>query len=125
MSIDREKNLYISSLSRLNYIWKIFSDMKGKDLRNIVSLNNSKGDGRTKIFRDLAGGLSLETIKRLCKMIDTTCSIDLAYPSGRPCIVRTPGAIGKVKTWANANGRVSVRKLHLPDKHPQNLEGRS
>ena len=53
----------------------------------------------------------METIKRWCKMIDTTGSIDLAYAFGRLCIVRTPGAIKKVKTRANAKDRVSVRKL--------------
>ena len=44
-------------------------------------------------------------------MIDTTGSIDLTYSSGRPRIVRTPRAIGKVKTRVDISGRVSVRKL--------------
>ena len=46
-------------------------------------------------------------------MIDITGSTNLAYSSGRPRIVRTPEAIGKIKTWANASGRDSVRKMRL------------
>ena len=53
----------------------------------------------------------METTKRRCKIIDTTGSIDLAYSSGRPRNVRTPGAIKKVKTRVDAKGRASVRKL--------------
>ena len=85
--------------------------MKSKDLQNIVFSKYHNGDGPTKIFHDLVGGLSLETIKRWCKMIDTTGSIDLVYSSGHPCTVRTPEAIKKVKVRADAKGRVSVRKL--------------
>ena len=58
--------------------------MKTKDLQNIVFSKYRKGDESTKMFRDLVGRLSLETIKRECKMIGTADSIDLAYPSGRP-----------------------------------------
>ncbi|CAM4792051.1 unnamed protein product [Rotaria magnacalcarata] len=85
--------------------------MKSKDLQNIVVSKYRNGDEPTKIFRDLSGGLSLETIKRWCKMIDTIGSIDLTYSTGRPRIVRTPGAIEKVKNRADAGGRVSIRKL--------------
>ena len=46
-------------------------------------------------------------------MIDTTGPIDLVYSSGGPRIVRTSGAIGKVKTRSDTGGRVSVRKLRL------------
>ena len=38
--------------------------MKSKDLQNIVFSKYCKSDGSTKIFRDLARELSLETIKR-------------------------------------------------------------
>ena len=84
--------------------------MKSKDLQNIVFSEYRKDNGSTKIFRELAGELSLETIRRWCKMIDTIDSIDSVYSSGRSRIVRTPGAIGKVKTWAYTSGRVSVLK---------------
>ena len=85
--------------------------MKSKDLQNIVLSKYRKGNGLTKIFRDLAGGLSLETIKRWRKLIDTIVSIDLAYLSRRPCLVRTSGAIGKIKVPADASGRTSFIKL--------------
>ena len=85
--------------------------MKSKDLQNIVFSKYRNGDGPTKIFYDLARGLSLVTIKRWCKMIDTTGSIDLVYSSGHPRTVRTPEAIKNVKLRADTKGRVSVRKL--------------
>ena len=85
--------------------------MKSKDLQNIVFSKYCNGDGPTKILHDLAGGLSLEAIKRWYKMIDTTGSIDLACSSDRSCIVRTLGAIKKVKALADGKGRVSVRKM--------------
>ena len=53
--------------------------MKSKDVQNIGFSKYRKDDGTTKIFRDLAGELSLETIKQWYKMIDTTDSINLAY----------------------------------------------
>ncbi|CAF4861299.1 unnamed protein product, partial [Rotaria socialis] len=52
-------------------------------------------DGPTKIFRDLNGGLCLKTVKRWCKMISETGSIELAGPLGGSRIVRTPAAIQK------------------------------
>ena len=67
--------------------------MKSKDLQNGIFSEYRQDDGPTKIFRNLAGELSLETIKRWCKMIDTIGSIGFAYSSGRPRIVRTSGAI--------------------------------
>ena len=85
--------------------------MESKDLQNIVFSKYRNGDGPTKIFHDLSEGLSLETIKRWCKMKDTNGSIDLVYSSGRPRTIRTPEAIKKVKVRADAKGRVSVRKL--------------
>ena len=40
-------------------------------------------------------------------------------------VVRTPGAIGKVKARTDASGSLSSRTASLLDKHPQNLKGRS
>ena len=85
--------------------------MKSKDLQNVVFSKYRNGNRPTKIFHDLAGGLSLETIKGWCKMIDTSGSVDLAYSSGRSRIVRTSGEIKKVKARTDAKGRVTVRKL--------------
>ena len=76
--------------------------MKSRDLQNIVFSKYRNGDGLTKIFHDSAGGLSLETSERWCKIIDTIGSIDLSYSSGRLRIVRMPGAIKKVKARAES-----------------------
>ncbi|CAF3687714.1 unnamed protein product, partial [Rotaria socialis] len=68
-------------------------------------------DGPTKIFRDLNGGLCLKTVKRWCKMISETGSIELAGPLGGSRIVRTPAAIQKVKNRIKGGKTMSVRKL--------------
>ena len=44
-------------------------------------------------------------------MINANGSIDLSHPTGRPCIVRTPGATLKVKNGIDNKGRVCVGKL--------------
>ena len=67
--------------------------MKSKDLPNIIFSKYRQDDQSTKIFCDLAGGPSLETIKSCWKMINTTDSIDLAYSSGRP------------NSWSNWKGQ--------------------
>ena len=67
--------------------------MKSKDLQNIIFSKYHQDDESTKIFCDLAGGSSLETIKSCWKMINTTDLIALAYSSGRP------------NTWSNWKGQ--------------------
>ena len=85
--------------------------MKSKDLQKIVFSKRQNGDGPTKIFRDLSGGLCLRTVERWCKMIDESGSIDLSSPTGCPRISRTPAAIRKVKHRLNGRKRISARKL--------------
>ena len=85
--------------------------MKSKDLQKIVFSKRQNGDGPTKIFRDLSGGLCLRTVERCCKMIDETGSINLSSPTGCPRIIRTPAAIRKVKHRLNGRKRISARKL--------------
>jgi inhibitor of nuclear factor kappa-B kinase subunit alpha len=85
--------------------------MKNKDLQKIVFSKYQNGDGPTKIFRDLGGGLCLKTIKRWCKMIDQTGSINLSSPSGCSRIIRTATAIQKVKNRMKGKKTMSVRKL--------------
>ena len=85
--------------------------MKSKDLQKIVLSKYQNGDGPTKIFRDLGGGLCLKTVKRWCKMIDETGSINLAPSIGGSRTIRTVGAIQKVKNRMKGKRRVSVRKL--------------
>ncbi|CAF4548167.1 unnamed protein product, partial [Rotaria sp. Silwood2] len=71
--------------------------MKSKDLQKVVFSKYENGDYPTKIFRDLNGALRLNTIKRWCKMIDETGSINLTTVPGRPRTIRTKSAINKVK----------------------------
>ena len=85
--------------------------MKSKDLQKVVFSKFQNGDRPTKIFKDLSGVLSLETVKRWCKMIRETGAIELSSPPGRPRIIRTPGTIQKVKNRLKRKKRVSARRL--------------
>ncbi len=85
--------------------------MKSKDLQKIVLSKYQNGDGLTKILRDLSGGPCLKTVKRWCKMIDETGSINLSPSTGGSRTIRTAGAIQKVKNRMKGKRRVSVRKL--------------
>ena len=71
--------------------------MKSKDLQNIVISKRQNGDGSTKIFRHLTGGLCLKTVKRWCKMIDQTGTVSTNRSPGCPRIIRTSATIDKVK----------------------------
>jgi hypothetical protein len=46
--------------------------MKSKDIQKIIFSKYEKGEGLTKIFRDLNGAVGLRTVKRWCKMIRDT-----------------------------------------------------
>ena len=84
--------------------------MKSKDLQQVVFRKYEDGDSPTKIFRDLNGSLGLARIKRWCKMIFKTGSIQLStLPSG-PCFARTSKTIQKVKHKLNQQ-MVSVWSL--------------
>jgi hypothetical protein len=83
--------------------------MKSKDLQKVIFRKYEDGDGPTKIFHDLNGFLSLDTIKRWCKMIRDTGSIQLSTPPGRPCISRTSKMIQKVKHKLDQKKLISVR----------------
>ncbi|CAF4642983.1 unnamed protein product, partial [Rotaria magnacalcarata] len=63
--------------------------MKSKDLQQVVFRKYEDGDGPTKIFRDLNDSLGLATIKRWCKMIRDTGSIQLSKSPGGPRFART------------------------------------
>ena len=43
--------------------------MKSKDIQEVVKTKHENGDGPTKNYRDLAGVVSLQTIKLWVKMI--------------------------------------------------------
>ncbi|CAF3539672.1 unnamed protein product [Rotaria socialis] len=85
--------------------------MKCKDLQQVVFRKYEDGDGPTKIFRDLSGSLGLATIKRWCKMIRDTGSIQLSKPPGGPRFARTSKTIQKVKHKLNQKKMASVRSL--------------
>ena len=52
--------------------------MKSKGIENVVKPKYENGDGPTKIYHDLAGLISLQTIKRWIEMLNNTGSIDLS-----------------------------------------------
>ena len=85
--------------------------MKSKDLEKVVFSRRQDGDGPTIIFRDLSRELCLETIKRECKMIEQTSSINIGHPAGCSSIMRTPSTIDQVKNRMKRRGRVSARRL--------------
>jgi len=86
--------------------------MKSKEIQTAVKKKNEIGDGPTKIFRDLGGEVSLQTIKLWIKMIRETGSINLAYSPGRPRAIRTKNNILKVKQrMAQKKKKVSTRRL--------------
>ena len=84
--------------------------MKSKDLQQVVFRKYEDGNSPTQIFRDLNGSLGLATIKRGCKMIRKTGSIQLSTPPGGPRFARTSKTIQKVKHKLNQQ-MVSVRSL--------------
>ena len=89
----------------------ISKTMKSKDIQKVVKTKYENGDGPAKIYRDLAGTVSLPTIKLWIKMINTAGSITLSSPPGCSRTVRTRAAIVKVKKRLNQKKRVSTRKL--------------
>ncbi|CAF3169579.1 unnamed protein product [Rotaria sp. Silwood2] len=58
--------------------------MKSKDIQKVVKIKYENGDGPAKIYRDLAGAVSLPTIKLWIKMINKTGSIMLSSHPGCP-----------------------------------------
>ena len=50
-----------------------------------------------KIYRDLNGAISYDTVRRWCNMIEKTGAIQLSTPSGPPRIIRIKQMIQKAK----------------------------
>ena len=88
-----------------------FSKMKGEDLQKLVLFKYEKGEPSTKIFEDLNVFVSSRTIRRWCKMVRETGTINLSHSLGRPRIIRTKEMIQKVRKRMKRKKRVSVRKL--------------
>ncbi|CAF1656820.1 unnamed protein product [Rotaria magnacalcarata] len=85
--------------------------MKSKDLQKLVLSKYENGDGQTKIFRDLNGAISLQTIERWCKSIRDTGCINLSTSPGRPRTIRTKAATRKIKNRVERRRSVSSRKI--------------
>ena len=85
--------------------------MKSKDLQKLVLSKYEEGEGPSEIFRHLNGVLCLRTVKRWCKMIRETGSIELSKSSGRSPTIRTKESIKKVKHCLNRKKKVTSRKL--------------
>ncbi|CAM4847159.1 unnamed protein product [Rotaria magnacalcarata] len=74
--------------------------MQSKDVQKVVKSKYGNGDGPVKIYRDLAGVVSLKTIKLWIKMIDNTGSINLSSPPDRPRIVQGIYNAQNDRVWA-------------------------
>ena len=85
--------------------------MKSKDLQRLVLSKYEKGEGSSEIFRHLNGALCLRTVKRWCKMIRETGSIELSTSPGRSRTIRAKESIKKVKHRLNRKKKVTSRKL--------------
>ena len=85
--------------------------MKSKDVQKVVLSKYEKDDRTTKIFQDLNGTISPSTTERWCRGIRQSGSINLPESPGCSRIIRTKGAIEKVKTLLNRRNLVSSRKL--------------
>lgn len=71
--------------------------MKSKDVKTAIETKYGHGDGLTKIYRDLAEVVSLQSIKLWIKMISYTSSVNLSSPPGRLRTARTKVDIVKAK----------------------------
>ena len=87
--------------------------MKSKDLQKLVLSKCEAGQTPKKIFEDLNGAMSYQTVKRWCKMIRETGTIDLSKPSACHRTVRTKANIQKIKRKSKDGKRISCRKLAL------------
>ena len=81
---------------RVTGVAVLFQIMKDKDSRKLVSSKLQTDDGLTKIFRNLSGGFCPKTVKRWCKVIDQTGSINISHILSCLRIIRTPATIEKV-----------------------------
>uniref|UniRef100_A0A914X0E5 Transposase n=1 Tax=Plectus sambesii TaxID=2011161 RepID=A0A914X0E5_9BILA len=85
--------------------------MKSQELQKLIFSKCPNGEGPAKIFQDVHDAAGLRTIKRWCKMIAGTGSIQLSTPPGRPRTAHSWGNIQKVKSWLQRKRHLSVQKL--------------
>ncbi|CAF4916072.1 unnamed protein product, partial [Rotaria socialis] len=89
--------------------------MKSKDLQLAARKKYENGDGPTKIYRDLAGVVSLRTIQLWVKMLNETGSIDLSHSPGHPRTVRTKND----RVWAISRAEAERQgAIHQKTKFP-------
>ncbi|CAF3975006.1 unnamed protein product, partial [Rotaria magnacalcarata] len=79
-------------------------------MQNVVKTKFENGDGPTKIYRDLARVISLQTIKLWINKVRNTDSIELSSPPGRSRTARTKANILKAKQRLDQK-RLSTRRL--------------
>ncbi|CAF5183041.1 unnamed protein product, partial [Rotaria magnacalcarata] len=79
-------------------------------MQKVVKTKFENDDGPTKIYRDLAGVVSMQTIKLWIKKVRNTGSIELSSPPGRPRTARTKANMLKAKQCLDQK-RVSTRRL--------------
>ena len=87
------------------------NNMKSKDIQRVLKTKYENGDSPIKIYRSLAGAVSLRTIKLWIKMMNTTGSITLSSPPGCLRTVRIKAAIVKIKNRLTQKKRVFTLKL--------------
>ena len=63
--------------------------MKSKDLEQLVLSKHETGDTIGKIYRNLNGAISYDTVRRWCNIIGKTGAIQLSAPPAPPRIIRT------------------------------------
>ena len=85
--------------------------MKSKDLQQLVLSKHESDDTIAKIYRDLNGAISYDTVRRWCNMIGKTGAIQLSAPPDPPRTIRTKQIIQKVKKRLKRKKKVSSRVL--------------
>ena len=74
--------------------------MNSKDLQKLILSKYEAEQTSKKIFQDLNGAVSYSTVRRWCKMIWETGTIDLSKPFGCHRTVRTKASTQKIKGWS-------------------------
>ena len=103
-------------------LWSLFSSfiMKSKDIQKILSSKYEKAEGPTKIFRNLNGAVGLRTLKRWCRMLRDTGSIEL---SNSPRRSEPKEQSQKWKIACNKTNRFRLEKVqYFEKKHWTNTE---
>ena len=87
--------------------------MKDKELQKLILSKYQAAQTSKKVFEDSNGAMSYPTVKRWCKMIRKTDTIDLSKPSACHRTVRTKAVIQKIKRKSKDIKNISCRKLAL------------